>query len=189
VSYWQRCWISHEQFRKQRTTSKGILVLLLGLIIIIIIIIIIITTTRCAYQFFNWWTFVSSIIIVCVQQNGLWDFRFSRWRVWRWLSSGLLCRITASTSITRAMTHRPDDGGSKHLWNVGKLLPDNTAQQPRRQPSLERTIGLDNGLVNGGSCTETQSPHFATVTITIAFPTIVILLFSSSPSLLLLYLL
>jgi hypothetical protein len=27
----------------------------------------------------------------------------------------------------------PDDGGSKHLWNVGKLLPDYTAQQPRRQ--------------------------------------------------------
>jgi hypothetical protein len=33
------------------------------------------------------------------------------------------------------LTRRPDDGGSKHLWNVGKLLPDYTAQQPRRQPS------------------------------------------------------
>jgi hypothetical protein len=31
--------------------------------------------------------------------------------------------------------HRPDNGGSKHLWNVGKLLPDYTAQQTRRQPS------------------------------------------------------
>jgi hypothetical protein len=30
--------------------------------------------------------------------------------------------------------HRPDDGGSKDLWNVGKLLPDNTALQPRWQP-------------------------------------------------------
>jgi hypothetical protein len=29
----------------------------------------------------------------------------------------------------------PDDAGSKHLWNVGKLLPDYTAQQPRRQSS------------------------------------------------------
>jgi hypothetical protein len=29
-------------------------------------------------------------------------------------------------------TYRPDDGGSKHLWNVGKLLPDYTAQHPRR---------------------------------------------------------
>jgi hypothetical protein len=28
-----------------------------------------------------------------------------------------------------------DDEGSKHLRNVGKLLPDYTAQQPRRQPS------------------------------------------------------
>jgi hypothetical protein len=28
-----------------------------------------------------------------------------------------------------------DDGGSKDLWNVGKLLPDYTKQQPRRQPS------------------------------------------------------
>jgi hypothetical protein len=31
--------------------------------------------------------------------------------------------------------YRPDDGGSKDLWNVGKLLPDYTALQPRRQPS------------------------------------------------------
>jgi hypothetical protein len=30
---------------------------------------------------------------------------------------------------------RPDDGGSKDLWNVGKLLPDYTALKPRRQPS------------------------------------------------------
>jgi hypothetical protein len=38
--------------------------------------------------------------------------------------------------IPRAqLTHRPDDGGSKDLWNVGKLLPDYTALQPRRQPS------------------------------------------------------
>jgi hypothetical protein len=37
----------------------------------------------------------------------------------RWLSSG----------------DRPDDGGSKDLWNVGKLLPDYTALQPRRQQS------------------------------------------------------
>jgi hypothetical protein len=29
----------------------------------------------------------------------------------------------------------PDARGIKNLWNVGKLLPDYTAQQPRRQPS------------------------------------------------------
>jgi hypothetical protein len=34
------------------------------------------------------------------------------------------------------LTHRPDDGGSKDLWNVGKLLPDYMALQPGRQPSL-----------------------------------------------------
>jgi hypothetical protein len=28
-----------------------------------------------------------------------------------------------------------DDEGSKHVWNVGILLPDYTAQQPRRQSS------------------------------------------------------
>jgi hypothetical protein len=31
--------------------------------------------------------------------------------------------------------HRPDDGGSKDLWNVGTLLQDYTVRQPRRQPS------------------------------------------------------
>jgi hypothetical protein len=30
--------------------------------------------------------------------------------------------------------HRSNEEGSKHLWNVGKLLPDFTAQEPRRQP-------------------------------------------------------
>jgi hypothetical protein len=29
----------------------------------------------------------------------------------------------------------PNDGGSKDLWNVGKLLPDYMTLQPRRQPS------------------------------------------------------
>jgi hypothetical protein len=28
-----------------------------------------------------------------------------------------------------------DNGGSKDLWNAGKLLPDYTALQPRKQPS------------------------------------------------------
>jgi hypothetical protein len=31
--------------------------------------------------------------------------------------------------------HRPDDGGSKHLWNVWQFLPDNTAQHSRSQSS------------------------------------------------------
>jgi hypothetical protein len=41
-------------------------------------------------------------------------------RLRRYLSSGLL---------------RRDNGGSKQLWNVSKLLPYCTAQQPKRQPS------------------------------------------------------
>jgi hypothetical protein len=38
-----------------------------------------------------------------------------------------------ATSIT--VIQLPDDGSGKHLWNVGKLLPDCTAQLPRRQQS------------------------------------------------------
>jgi hypothetical protein len=30
---------------------------------------------------------------------------------------------------------KPSDGGSKHLWNIGKLLPDYTVQYPRRHSS------------------------------------------------------
>jgi hypothetical protein len=56
----------------------------------------------------------------------LWDFRFLWRRVLRWPSSGLLRRVK---------THCPDDGGNNHLWNVGKLVPDYTAQQSRKQPS------------------------------------------------------
>jgi hypothetical protein len=33
---------------------------------------------------------------------------------------------------------RPDDGGRKRLWNVGKLLSDYTAQHPRRQSWLSQ---------------------------------------------------
>jgi hypothetical protein len=29
----------------------------------------------------------------------------------------------------------PDDGGSKHILNLSKLLPNYIVQQPRRQPS------------------------------------------------------
>jgi hypothetical protein len=38
--------------------------------------------------------------------------------------------------------HRPDDGGSKDLWNVGKLLPDYTVLQPRRQQSLTKLVSF-----------------------------------------------
>jgi hypothetical protein len=39
--------------------------------------------------------------------------------------------LSQDFSSSRALlTRRPDDGGSKHLWNVSKLLPDYTAQLP-----------------------------------------------------------
>jgi hypothetical protein len=34
--------------------------------------------------------------------------------------------VVASCSLVEVY-HRPDDGGSKDLWNIGKLLPDYTA--------------------------------------------------------------
>jgi hypothetical protein len=40
-----------------------------------------------------------------------------------------------AASIIRGIGHCPEDEGSKHLGNVGKLLPDYKAQQPRRKPS------------------------------------------------------
>jgi hypothetical protein len=36
----------------------------------------------------------------------------------------------------------PDDGGCKDLWNGGKLLPDYTTLQPKRQPSSYK-INMD----------------------------------------------
>jgi hypothetical protein len=45
------------------------------------------------------------------------------------------------------MTHRPDNGGSKHLWNVGQLLLDYTVQHPRRQSSSEERPNLYRSLL------------------------------------------
>jgi hypothetical protein len=42
----------------------------------------------------------------------------------------------------------PDDEGSKHLWNGGKLVPDYKAQQPRRQPSSLRNLLVDFRNIN-----------------------------------------
>jgi hypothetical protein len=47
----------------------------------------------------------------------------------------ILAASIISAMRLRGLTHRPDDGGSKDLWNTDKLLPDYTALQPRRQPS------------------------------------------------------
>jgi hypothetical protein len=37
--------------------------------------------------------------------------------------------------MTYCLHHRPNDGGSKHLWNVGLLQRDYTALYPRRLSS------------------------------------------------------
>jgi hypothetical protein len=63
--------------------------------------------------------------------------RFSWRRVWRWLSFGSSRRavrynftyISYALAVSIIMVHRPDDGSSKYLWIVRKLLPYYTAQQ------------------------------------------------------------
>jgi hypothetical protein len=56
-----------------------------------------------------------------------------------WQSRTLTVMTNAAVALNSCFVsdktlYRPDDGGSKDLWNVGKLLPDYTALQPRRQP-------------------------------------------------------
>jgi hypothetical protein len=38
------------------------------------------------------------------------------------------------------LTHRPDDGGSTKLWNIGRLVPDYTVQHPRRESSSDHVM-------------------------------------------------
>jgi hypothetical protein len=64
------------------------------------------------------------------------------WRIAYWSASqGVFSGKVVSVSkhqiigLRRWSYHCPDDGGSKHLWNVSKLLSDYVVLQPRRQPS------------------------------------------------------
>jgi len=60
----------------------------------------------------------------------MWDFRFSRWRVWRWEPSDIApCSLVEVDRRFRGayFLHQGDDGGSTHLWNVGLLQRDYTA--------------------------------------------------------------
>jgi hypothetical protein len=41
--------------------------------------------------------------------------------------------VSEVLALHRPPTNSPDDGDGKHLWNVVKILPDCTVQQPRRQ--------------------------------------------------------
>jgi hypothetical protein len=47
----------------------------------------------------------------------------------RWSSMGLLSTLVLYNKPPSS--GHPDDRGSKHLWNISKLLPDFTAQHPR----------------------------------------------------------
>jgi hypothetical protein len=40
--------------------------------------------------------------------------------------------MVLSVSVITEMTHRPDNGGSKHLWNFGEFLPSYSAQHSRK---------------------------------------------------------
>jgi hypothetical protein len=67
---------------------------------------------------------------------------FSWWRVWSSESSGMYCRVlnwmstdvseVHAASIIRVMRHGPDEGGTTHVWNVGRHSIKNTAVHPRR---------------------------------------------------------
>jgi hypothetical protein len=53
-------------------------------------------------------------------------------------------------------THRPDNGGRKHLWNVCKLLPQNTAQNPRRLSSSHSALVYGAENLKSCSCSAGQ---------------------------------
>jgi hypothetical protein len=64
-----------------------------------------------------------------------------------WSDQGfiMLDRFAYLKPIPRArLTHRPDDGGSKDLWNIGKLLSDYMAQYPRRVTFIPAAVRTRN---------------------------------------------
>jgi hypothetical protein len=69
------------------------------------------------------------VVCKCLHNNWL-DGEFSLGKS----SDGLFAGIRKGQMLAKAW-HRPDDGGSTDLWNVGKLIPVYTALQPKRQPS------------------------------------------------------
>jgi hypothetical protein len=42
------------------------------------------------------------------------------------------------------LTHHPDDGGSKDLWNVGKLLPDQNGATTQKTAIFKWSINYTN---------------------------------------------
>jgi hypothetical protein len=92
-----------------------------------------------------------------------WDFRLSRQRVWRsvfWVVAPyslveVYWRLRGTFCLHHQGVHSPDDGGSKHIWNVGKRLPVYTTQQPGRQstsllsfPQIKLSVNIITYSVN-----------------------------------------
>lgn len=49
------------------------------------------------------------------------------------LAAGVSKLLELYVSLCESCDHRPEDGDSKYLWNVGRYLPDYTTQHPGRQ--------------------------------------------------------
>jgi hypothetical protein len=83
-----------------------------------------------------------SVSFTCGLFCSAWNFQVVKYLLlWRWLSSGILRRVVwskfadVSEMLAASIIYPPDEGCSKHLWNVGKLLPGYMAQCRRRQSS------------------------------------------------------
>jgi hypothetical protein len=85
--------------------------------------------------------------------------------VWRWLSSRLYSILEfyqhfrhASAFIIRVMS---GGVGSKHLWNISKLLPDYIAQHPKRLTSSYLPLWIPEiSLTKRSSSSVTLQPIF-----------------------------
>jgi hypothetical protein len=66
-----------------------------------------------------------------------WLIITDKFRVCRWLSSGLQRRVVwyKFPDVSHVLGSSNIRGKCKHIWNVGKLTPDYTEQRPRRRPS------------------------------------------------------
>jgi hypothetical protein len=60
--------------------------------------------------------------------------------MWDQVLAGANKKVMAFWDIAPYLSHRPDDGGTAHLWYVGLLQREYTAQFPRRLSFTLRQI-------------------------------------------------
>jgi hypothetical protein len=73
---------------------------------------------------------------------------------------GCLPDCCAVWSDRRSLTiHRPDEGGSKHRWNVGRLVPHHTVQQPEDRYLQRLETALNWRIPVYGKITNTKTEH------------------------------